>query len=202
MAYKKNKFARSKAYGSKPKSSGYYIDKDKLFEAVMAYKAKRKAAVDAGLPVPKMPDYIGNGILTIARKMADSVNFRRYDFKEDMIMDAAKNCVKYFDNFDAEKSHNVFSYWSQVCYYAFLQRIGKERDRIYNEYQLRNNARFAVVQELGYLDENDLDNGHDAASTMQSVDETVAMKTFVEKYELARERKKAKQAAKNAGAGT
>lgn len=196
MNHKKNKFATSKAYNPKSKKSAHYIDKEELFNAVVKYKAEKQAAIDAGEPIPKIPEYIGNAILTIAKKMAESVNFRRYDFKEDMVMDGVKNCIKYFDNFDPAKSHNPFSYWSQICYYGFIQRIGKERDRIYNDYQLRNSAKFAVIQEFGYLDGNDLDNGHGEDGLDQSTyGETVAMETFVAKYESARERKKAKQAA-------
>lgn len=196
MTYKKNKFAKSKAY--KPKTgNANYIDKEELFDMVVKYQAERKAARDAGKPMPKMPDSIGRAMLMIASKMAESANFRRYEFKDDLIMDACKNMVRYFDNFSAEKSHNVFSYWTQISYYAFLQRIGKERDRIYNDYQLRNSSRFAVIQEFGYADGNDLDNGHGEDGIMQDTGaETEAMKTFVEKYESARERKKAEHAAK------
>lgn len=195
MAYMKNKFAKSKAY--KPKAEKNYIDKEELFNMVVKHQAERKAARDAGKPMPKMPDSIGRAMLLIASKMANSANFRRYDFKEDFIQDAVKNCVRYFDNFDKSKSHNVFSYWSQVIYYAILQRIGKERDRIYNDYRLRNSSRFAVIQEFGYADGNELDNGHgDDGIAQDSGGETEAMKVFVEKYELGRERKKAEQAAK------
>ena len=45
-------------------------------------------------------------------------------------MDAVENCVVYCLNFDPEKSRNAFSYFTQVCWYAFLRRIGKEKKQI------------------------------------------------------------------------
>ena len=45
-------------------------------------------------------------------------------------MDAVENCVLYCKNFDPEKSKNPFSYFTQVCWYAFLRRISKEKRQI------------------------------------------------------------------------
>ena len=36
----------------------------------------------------------------------------------------------YAHNFDPEKSKNPFSYFTQVCWYAFIRRIGKEKRQI------------------------------------------------------------------------
>ena len=46
------------------------------------------------------------------------------------LMDAVENCVVYCANFDPEKSKNPFSYFTQVCWYAFIRRIGKEKRQI------------------------------------------------------------------------
>ena len=45
-------------------------------------------------------------------------------------MDAVENCVVYCANFDPTKSKNPFSYFTQVCWYAFIRRIGKEKRQI------------------------------------------------------------------------
>ena len=57
-------------------------------------------------------------------------NFSNYIFREDMVMDAAENCVIYVSSFDPEKSKNPFSYFTQVCWYAFIRRIKKEKRQI------------------------------------------------------------------------
>ena len=45
-------------------------------------------------------------------------------------MDAVENCVIYWERFDPERSKNPFSYFTQVGWYAFLRRIGKEKKQI------------------------------------------------------------------------
>lgn len=40
------------------------------------------------------------------------------------------NCVLYWHRFDPERSKNPFSYFTQVCWYAFIRRIGKEKKQI------------------------------------------------------------------------
>ena len=45
-------------------------------------------------------------------------------------MDAVENCVVYCHRFDPEKSKNPFSYFTQVCWYAFIRRISKEKKQI------------------------------------------------------------------------
>jgi len=57
-------------------------------------------------------------------------NFSNYIYRQDMVMDAVENCVIYCHRFDPEKSKNPFSYFTQVCWYAFIRRIGKEKRQI------------------------------------------------------------------------
>jgi hypothetical protein len=48
-----------------------------------------------------------------------------------MICDAIENCIQYIGNFKVEKSNNAFAYVTQICYYAFLRRIQKEKKQVY-----------------------------------------------------------------------
>ena len=57
-------------------------------------------------------------------------NFSNYIYRQDMVSDAIENCVVYAHNFDPSKSKNPFSYFTQVCWYAFIRRIGKEKRQI------------------------------------------------------------------------
>ena len=45
--------------------------------------------------------------------------------------DAIENCIQYIGNFNVEKSNNAFAYVTQICYYAFLRRIQKEKKQVY-----------------------------------------------------------------------
>jgi len=46
-------------------------------------------------------------------------------------VDAIENCIQYIGNFNREKSNNAFAYITQICYYAFLRRIQKEKKQVF-----------------------------------------------------------------------
>src|SRR5574337_719454 len=156
---KKNSFAE----GKDKKSNQYYIDNVEFYTACKERKEIVKEAIELGLPKPKLTKYLGESILKIANKMSESSHFRGYAFKEDMVMDAVETQLMYFDNFDPEKSNNPFAYFSQICYFAFLRRIGKERDYLYNNYQLGRNAKFITVDPFQHED----DDSHEFYETVR-----------------------------------
>ena len=45
------------------------------------------------------------------------------------------NCIQYIGNFNTEKSNNAFAYVTQICYYAFLRRIQKEKKQVFIKQQ-------------------------------------------------------------------
>jgi DNA-directed RNA polymerase specialized sigma24 family protein len=53
-----------------------------------------------------------------------------------MICDAIENCIQYIGNFNREKSDNAFAYITQICYYAFLRRIQKEKKQVFIKQQI------------------------------------------------------------------
>lgn len=179
---KKNSFAE----GKDKKSNQYYIDNVEFYTACKERKEIVKEAIELGLPKPKLTKYLGESILKIANKMSESSHFRGYAFKEDMVMDAVETQLMYFDNFDPEKSNNPFAYFSQICYFAFLRRIGKERDYLYNNYQLGRNAKFITVDPFQHED----DDSHEFYETVPN--NTVAMDEFIEKYERGKKDAKTK----------
>lgn len=186
MTYKKNSFVKGKT--GKPKSLVYYVDNKRFYDACLNHYNKVQTAKEQSKPNPQISNYIGECLMKIAQKMTESSHFRGYDFKEDMIGDAIENCILYFNNFDPIKYKNPFSYFSQICYFAFLRRIGKERDRIYNQYKLSKNARFVNNDSIHNIYDEDTDQ-----FIPYETEDTVAMQTFVEKYEKAVKKRKAKK---------
>jgi hypothetical protein len=60
------------------------------------------------------------------------VNFVRYTYREEMVMDAVENCLKAIENYNIEAATrtgkpNAFAYFTQISWYAFLRRIEKEK---------------------------------------------------------------------------
>lgn len=108
-----------------------YVNNPDLLEALIKYKEACREAEDAGDPLPRVPDYIGKCIYQIATRLATKPNFSGYSYKEDMISDGIENCLLYIGNFNPEKSHNPFAYFTQIIWYAFLRRIQKEKKQMY-----------------------------------------------------------------------
>jgi len=46
----------------------------------------------------------------------------------------------YFRNFDPNISQNPFSYFTQITYFAFIRRIGKEKKQAYIKYKMTEQA--------------------------------------------------------------
>lgn len=132
------------------KPSNHYVSNPDFLEAIKVYKKECAEAEAVGLPRPKIPEYIGDCILKIATKFSYSAsykkNFINYPFREDMVMDAVETCVRYFHNFNPEKYSNPHSYFTQICYYSFLNRIQKEKKYLYTRFKAIQNQR-----ELGIM---------------------------------------------------
>jgi len=120
-----------------------YVDNKRFLEEIIKYRADVALAKEKELDEPKIPEYIGECILKIAKNMATMPRFIRYSFKEEMISDGYENCIVYFHSFDPTKHNantgrpydNPFAYFSQVIYFAFLRRIGEEEEIRYAVYK-------------------------------------------------------------------
>lgn len=113
------------------KKTAHYVDNQKFLDEITKYKQLCAEAEACGDPKPQINNYLGECILKIANKLANSPNFINYSYKEDMILDGIENCIQYFDNFDSAKSKNPFAYFTQIIWYAFLRRIDKEKKQSY-----------------------------------------------------------------------
>ena len=83
-----------------------------------------------------MSNYIGECIYKIATRLSTRPNFINYTYRDEMICDGIENCIQYIKNFNVEKSNNAFAYITQICYYAFLRRIQKEKKQVYIKQQV------------------------------------------------------------------
>lgn len=104
-----------------------YVNNKDFYIALKEYKAVYNEAQEKEEESPIMPDYLGECFLKIAKNLANRPNFSGYTFKEDMVGDAIENCLQYWNNFDPDKSSNPFAYFSQICWFAFVRRIKKEK---------------------------------------------------------------------------
>ena len=108
----------------------HYVNNKDFLHAIIQYKKKVADAAENGDPKPPVGEYIGGCFLKIAQHLSYKPNFVNYMFKDDMIGDGIENCITYINNFNPEKSHNPFAYFTQIIYYAFLRRIQKEKKQV------------------------------------------------------------------------
>lgn len=157
-----------------------YINNEDFLKALVSYKESVKESEEKGTTKPRIPNYIGECFLKIANNLAKRPNFCMYTYKDEMVSDAIENCVMYFENFDSEKSNNPFAYFTQICWYAFVRRIAKEKKQQYVKYKATEN--------FGVLDEEELlELGDGTVNQIQIYDN---LYEFIEQYEASTKEKK------------
>lgn len=123
--------------GSKPplrvkRSPEHYVNNKEFSQAVVEYVNGVKLAQKNSKEVDRIPEYIGRCFLKIAEGLSHKPNFIRYTYREEMVMDGVENCIKAIMNYNVEAATrtgapNAFAYFTQICYYAFIRRIMKEK---------------------------------------------------------------------------
>lgn len=134
---------------SKAKQKPHYVDNKKFSLAVVDYVEECNAAKDAEKEVPKVTDYIARCFIKISEGLSHRPNFVRYTYREEMVMDAVENCLKAIGNYNIETATrtgrpNAFSYFTQICYFAFIRRITKEKKQ--------QDIKFRFIEKMGIED--------------------------------------------------
>jgi hypothetical protein len=164
----------------------HYVDNKHLYQVIIEHKKNIKEAEASGQPKPIIPNYVGQCILLIAKRLSLKPNFVNYSYREEMISDGIENCISYFDNFDPAKSTNPFAYFTQIIYFAFLRRIQREKKQLYIKHKsYENSMLFEGSAENHELDENDF------APTMAASNDN--MLDFVKTFEDNLDKKKIKR---------
>jgi hypothetical protein len=114
------------------RSTEHYVNNKEFSQAVVDYVNSVRAAEKSEAPIPRIPEYIGRCFLKIAEGLSHKPNFIRYTYREEMVMDAVENCIKAIMNYNVAAATrtgapNAFAYFTQICYFAFIRRITKEK---------------------------------------------------------------------------
>lgn len=133
----------------KPKQKPHYVNNKQFSQAVVDYVKTVKAAEAASKQLPVVPDYIAQCFLKIAQGLSHKANFIRYTYREEMVMDAVENCLKAITNYNIDAqtrtgNPNAFAYFTQICYYAFLRRLAKEKKQ--------QDIKFKYIEKAGIED--------------------------------------------------
>mgnify|MGYP003393954724 CR=1 FL=1 len=159
----------------------HYISNEQLYQALIVYRTNLVAAKQARQEGPPLPDYLGESFLKIADRLARKPNFASYTFREDMIADAV--------NFDPAKSHNPFSYFTQIIYFAFLRRISREKKHLYVKYK---------AMELQGMDHPTVGQTEEGVPSGAKVNLYDNIQEFIHTFETTHEQKKKDESTKAA----
>lgn len=167
------------------KEKKHYVDNKKFYQEIVEYKKKIKECEEQGLSPPQLNNYIGECIYKIATKLSYKPCFINYSFRDEMIDDGIENCIMYFNDFDPNKTQNPFAYFTQIIYYAFLRRIGKEERNRYTTYKY---FRETIINSGGI--DSLVDNQGNHLLPTQMYDN---INQFMDKFEKKEEEKKKKR---------
>lgn len=169
----------------KKQNKVHYVDNKKFYEEILAHKKRVAEAKEKGLEEPRLPNYIGECIWKIAEKLSTKPCFMNYSYRDEMISDGIENCILYFKDYNPEIGQNPFAYFTQIIYYAFLRRIGKEEK---NRYIIYKNFQESIVNygNAGLLTDSD-DNHLMPTSMYDNIND------FMDRFEKKEEVKKAKR---------
>jgi hypothetical protein len=146
----------------------HYINNADFLKALVEFKERKKIN-----PNEPIPNYIGECWMKIAEGLSHKPNFINYTYREEMISDGIENCLMYFNNFNPDKSNNPFAYFTQIIYYAFLRRIGKEKKQLYVKYK--------ATEQFGILDEGEMLEYEDGTTQQFELYDNIA--EFIENFE-------------------
>lgn len=133
----------------KPKDRPHYVNNAEFSQSVVDYVQEVREAKANGNTLPVVPDYIAGCFLRIAEGLSHKSNFIRYTYREEMVMDAVENCLKAITNYNIDAATrtgnpNAFAYFTQICYYAFLRRLAKEKKQ--------QDIKFKYIEKAGIED--------------------------------------------------
>ncbi len=133
----------------KPKEKPHYVNNKDFSQAVMDYAVECRDCKEKEIQVPKVTDYIARCFIKIAEGLSHRPNFVRYTYREEMVMDAVENCLRAIGNYNIETATrtgkpNAFSYFTQICYFAFIRRITKEKRQ--------QDIKFKFIEKMGIDD--------------------------------------------------
>ena len=167
----------------------HYVDNALFLEAMIEYKKQWQISKDNDEELPIISEYLGSVFLKIAQRLSFRPNFINYAFKNDMISDGIENCLHYIHNFNPEKSSNPFAYFTQIIYYAFIQRIQKEKKQLYIKYKSMQN--YEISPE--YVEYMNYDEDFKTTTDFKNSDFRVVVDEFVDNFEKSKKKKAAKK---------
>ena len=138
-----------KTMSTKAKAKPHYVDNKLFSQSVVEYVESVIKAKEAETDFPKVTDYIAKCFIKISEGLSHRPNFVRYTYREEMVMDGVENCLRAIGNYNIETATrtgkpNACSYFTQICFFAFIRRITKEKKQ--------QDIKFRFIEKMGIDD--------------------------------------------------
>lgn len=182
----------------KSNDKNHYVNNPEFFKEMKLHIAAVKRAKRNKESLPKVSNYIGECILSIANKLANKPNFVNYPFREEMISDGIENSLQYLNNFNPKKSSNPFAYFTQIIYFAFVRRIQKEKKQLATKYRLIEESLNDLAGDADKINSNGKYGSDYADANMHEFLENFE-KTQAEKKQKLKNSKKSTKGSKKSG---
>jgi len=145
----------------KPREKPHYVNNREFSYAVVDHVKSVNDAEEIGEVPPKVTDYIATCFMKISEGLSHRPNFVRYTYRDEMVMDAVENCLRAIRNYDIDTATrtgnpNAFSYFTQICFFAFIRRITKEKKQ--------QDIKHRFIERMGVEDFMDMGMNAQAAS--------------------------------------
>jgi len=145
----------------KPREKPHYVNNREFSYAVVDHVKSVNDAESRDEEPPKVTDYIATCFMKISEGLSHRPNFVRYTYRDEMVMDAVENCLRAIRNYDIDTATrtgnpNAFSYFTQICFFAFIRRITKEKKQ--------QDIKHRFIERMGVEDFMDMGMDPQAAS--------------------------------------
>jgi hypothetical protein len=171
----------------------HYINNPDFYKSMVDWLNHRENNLQNNLPLPKVPEYVGECFLKIAERLSFKLNFMKYPFREEMVADAVENSLRYAHKFNPQKTQNPFAYFTRVTINAFLRRIHNEKTQLYIKYKyIQNSSEFS-----DYVNQPGDDSSYDNTYIQFLRKNMVEIITDFEEKKIKEKQKKIKSPGKN-----
>lgn len=165
------------------KGDAHYVNNKAFTLALDNYSRDCRAAEDEGKAKPQMSNYLGECILKMSTRLANSPRFSGYSYRDEMIQNGILAAIKYSHNFNGDKYDNGFAYITQIIFSHFVITIKNEKKKYETNLRLiqemealhmdnpefagqDDHARSIADQKLADLSEQKMDKSKNAGGFM------------------------------------
>ena len=149
----------------------HYVNNREFTLALDDYSRACKKAEDEGKTKPQMNNYLGDCIMKMSYRLANSPRFSGYSYKDEMIHNGILAAVKYAHRFDGDRFDNGFAYVTQILFSHFIITIKNEKKKYETNLKLIQEAEVGVMGNSEFASLSDSHARSIADQKLQDIEE-------------------------------